>query len=60
MTPAQVGEGLHQESDELVSAAKEVARRRIAENEFALADDVRRDLERIFNSGRKAVEALPD
>jgi len=59
MTPATVGQFLHSDSEELLPAAKEVARRKIAGNEFALPDDVRRDIERIYRRGCDAVRSLP-
>jgi trimethylamine:corrinoid methyltransferase-like protein len=59
MTCARVGELLLEDSDELLPAAKEIARRKIAGNDFALADDVRREIERIYKRGCRAVRALP-
>jgi trimethylamine:corrinoid methyltransferase-like protein len=59
MTPAQTGELLHADSDDLLPAAKEIARRKISENAFALPDDVKREVGNIFRRGCRAVRALP-
>ena len=59
MTPAKLGALLHSESEELISAAKDIAREKIAANDFALPDDVRREVEKIYKRGCDAVRALP-
>jgi hypothetical protein len=46
--PVRLGELLFSDSAELLPAAKEIARRKIEGNEFALPGDVRREIDRIY------------
>jgi len=58
-TPARLAELLMADSDELLAEAREIARKKISANDFALADDVRREVEKIYRYGRRAVLRLP-
>lgn len=59
-TPARLAELLMADSDELLPAAKEIARKKIAANDFALPDDVRREVEKIYRQGCDAALAQPE
>ena len=48
---------LSADSDDLFADAREIAREKIAANDFALADDVYREVERIYQRGIAAVQA---
>jgi len=58
-TPAELSGLLDAPSDELLADAREIARERIAANEFTLSDDARREVDRIYQRGVAAVRALP-
>ena len=51
----QVCDALRADSDALLPSARDFARRRIAENDFALPDDARREVQRICARGMDAL-----
>ncbi|HUV39036.1 MAG TPA: hypothetical protein VMY39_05450, partial [Planctomycetota bacterium] len=58
-TSAEVGRKLHGDGHELLAEAREIARGKIASNAFALADDVRREVDKVYRRGVAAIMALP-
>lgn len=59
-TPPQAGALLHADSDELLPAARETAREKMAQNDFALPRDVLREIDGIYERGCKAVRSLKE
>jgi len=57
MTHEETGRALATDSDALLPQSREIARQRLAEHEFALSDDVRREVEKIYRAGCRAMLA---